>query len=295
MDTEALKLFLHLAQSLHFGKTGQACHISPSALSRQIQRMESEVGQVLFERNNRMVRLTPAGALFKRYAQTALENWRLFLEEMAFDQGALQGEITIYCSITASLSVLPDLLSRFKTAYPQIKLKIETGDAAGAIQKVAQAEADIAVAALPHRLPKTLAFKSLTKVSLVFVAPKQEWEYSKALERGIPWGKVPMILTERGLARKRVDSWFKQKNVRPNIYAKVSGNEAILSMVGLGCGLGVVPRLAIENSALQDRVTVIDVRPRLAPYDVGICIQKRNLASRLIKLFWDVESLSEAV
>ncbi len=288
MDTDALKLFLHLADTLHFGKTGQACHISPSALSRQIQRMESELGLPLFERNNRRVRLTPAGGRFKAYARTTLENWKTFLDDIALARDLLEGEITIYCSITASLSVLPDLLARFRTAYPLVKLKIVTGDAAGAVQKVVQGDADIAVAALPDRLPGSLVFKPLTQVSLVFVAPKDEWDFSKALKRSIPWDKVPMILTERGLARQRVDCWFEQKKVQPNIYAQVSGNEAILSMVGLGCGLGVVPGLAMENSALRDRVTILNVKPRLTPYDVGICVRKGNLTSRLVNAFWEV-------
>ena len=47
-----------------------------------------------------------------------------------------------------------------------------------------------------------------------------------------------MIVSEHGLARKRIDAWIKKKRIQPNIYAQVAGNEVILSMVGLGCGIG---------------------------------------------------------
>ncbi|VFS46310.1 Morphology and auto-aggregation control protein [Budvicia aquatica] len=72
MDLRDLKLFLHLAESQHFGKTAKATYVSPSTLSRQIQRMEDELGQMLFLRDNRTVQLTDAGqqlksSLKKRY------------------------------------------------------------------------------------------------------------------------------------------------------------------------------------------------------------------------------------
>jgi LysR family transcriptional regulator, positive regulator for ilvC len=287
LDHYSLKLFLHLAQSLHFGKTSRACHISPSALSRQIQRMETEVGQRLFERDNRMVRLTRAGFFFQDYAKGVLEKWQILKDDLVQDQGTLKGEISIYCSVTASLSILPDLLSIFRASYPQVHIRLQTGDAGLAIKKVVEGEADIAVAALPAKLPKVLAFKILTQVSLAFIAPKTPGEFAKMLKGKIPWDKIPMILSEHGLARKKIDAWFKQKKIQPNIYAQVSGNEAILAMVSLGCGIGVVPGLAIENSPLKDRITILNTKPKLAPYDVGICIQKRKLTSRLVRAFWE--------
>ncbi len=58
MDFHALKLFLHLSSSLHFGKTAASCHISPSALSRTIQRIENELGQTLLFRDQRSVSLS---------------------------------------------------------------------------------------------------------------------------------------------------------------------------------------------------------------------------------------------
>ena len=64
MDARLLKQFVNLADSLHFGRASEASHVSPSALSRAIQRLENEVGAILFARNNRSVSLTHAGSLF---------------------------------------------------------------------------------------------------------------------------------------------------------------------------------------------------------------------------------------
>jgi Mn-dependent DtxR family transcriptional regulator len=69
MDYDTLRLFLHLSRTLHFLRTSRACHVSPSALSRAVQRLERETGWPLFERDRRSVRLTPEGARFAAHAR----------------------------------------------------------------------------------------------------------------------------------------------------------------------------------------------------------------------------------
>ena len=78
-----------------------------------------------------------------------------------------------------------------------------------------------------------------------------------------------MILAEQALSRRRVDAWFRKKGLRPRIYAEVAGHEAILSMVRLGCGVGVVPALVLETSSFRDQIRVLQVTPALTPYRVG--------------------------
>ena len=73
--------------------------------------------------------------------------------------------------------------------------------------------------------------------------------------------------------------------IQPNIYAQVSGHEAILSTVSPGCGIGVVPKLVFDKSPLKKNVRILDVEPEISLYAVGICIQKRKLKSRLVRAF----------
>ncbi|MCI5223533.1 MAG: LysR family transcriptional regulator, partial [Candidatus Electrothrix sp. AR4] len=61
MDIELLKIFRHLSASLHFGRTSRAYNISPSGMTRTVQRLEAELGEQLFIRDNRSVSLTRAG------------------------------------------------------------------------------------------------------------------------------------------------------------------------------------------------------------------------------------------
>ena len=58
-------------------------------------------------------------------------------------------------------------------------------------------------------------------------------------------------------------------------------------MVGLGCGVGVVPELVLEKSPLRDRVRISPITPELAPFIIGACTHQRYLANAVIQAFWD--------
>jgi len=253
MDLRNLELFLHLADSLHFGKSADAMAVSPSTLSRAIQRLEQETGCVLFERDNRSVRLTPAGEKLREFGGSLLQEWRRLKQELRRSDEPLQGRLRVFCSVTASYFLLPEVLERFRRRYPQLEIKLETGDPALAVDKILADEADLAIAARPDALSSKLEFASLQQVPLVFIAP-----------RAAP-----------------------QSGIAPNIYAEVAGNEGIVAMVALGFGVGLVPAAVIDHSPMGDKVRIVEPKPALKPFDVGIAVLKKRLEEPLIRAFWD--------
>ena len=287
MDIKNLKLFLSLSDSLHFGRASEACHISPSALSRSIKQLEDSLGVSLFERDNRTVSLTHEGKVFQEYAREALIQWDVVRNDLLAEAQELHGEISVFCSVTASYSFLYDILSDFRQQHPKIAIKLHTGDAEGAIARIMSGNEDITIAAKPDSLASTLAFKPIAASPLVFIAPLQDASLDPLLaEPAVQWQNVPMILSEEGVARKRADQWFKDNRINPLIYAQVAGNEAIVSMVSLGFGVGVVPKIVLDNSPLADRVRILQNAPALKAYEVGLFALKKKLQSPIISAFW---------
>lgn len=249
---------------------------------------------MLFERDNRRVELTAAGQHFREYADGAINQWLAVKASLAKHDKQLSGEISLFCSVTASYSFLHDLLSRFREQHPDIEIKLHTGDTAIAISRIAGEQEDIGIAAIPPRLPVNLVVQEITRTPLVFIRPcdgRHAWS-GAAPDDMLDWQSVPLILSEAGLARQRVDQWFREQKITPTIYAQVAGNEAIVSMVSLGFGVGLVPRLVVENSLLQDRIAIVDPAPVLAPFSIGICTLKRKLSNPLIQAFWSLASKS---
>ncbi|MBE8172080.1 LysR family transcriptional regulator, partial [Leptospira borgpetersenii serovar Ballum] len=95
-------MFLHLAESRHFGRSARAMHVSPSTLSRQIQRLEEDLGQPLFIRDNRAVTLTEAGDALRQFAQQTLLQHQQFVHAIAHEEPTLSGKHPLFCSVTAA-------------------------------------------------------------------------------------------------------------------------------------------------------------------------------------------------
>ncbi len=289
MDIKSLKMFVHLAKTLHFGKTAEANHVSTSTLSRIIQRLEEEVGCTLLHRDNRSVSLTDAGLQLQQYAVQQIEQWQLLQLSLNQKQVELHGKLHIYCSVTAAYSHLPPLLERFRQQHPVVEIVLTTGDAADAYEQVQQQAVDIAIAVKPENISRMFHFYHLASVPLSVIAPTMACQVSQQLQQeAIPWPQLPIILPEHGAARKRFEYWYRKKQQgKPNIYATVSGHEALVSMVALGCGIGIAPKVVVENSPVKDRVQYLKDIGNIEPFDLGICCLNQSKEQTLVKAFFD--------
>ncbi|RZK41833.1 MAG: LysR family transcriptional regulator [Pedobacter sp.] len=124
MDLQQIKYFLALAKELHFWNTASKMNITQSALSRQIQSLETSLNVQLFERNKRNVKLTSAGSFLR-------EKWEVELSEIEFiHQFARQihlgesGTIKVSHPDSISASLMPEILGRIAKSFPKLQLQL---------------------------------------------------------------------------------------------------------------------------------------------------------------------------
>ncbi len=290
MDHRQLRYFLALAETLHFGRASERCHISAPTLSRNIKQLEETLGMALFERDNRSVKLTRVGVAFIDYANATLANWQRFKQGIENDANVLTGEVSIYCSVTASYSFLYQLLERLRSEHSGIEIKLHTGDPAQAIDRVLDGHEQVAIAAKPEKLPAQLAFTSIGFSPLVFIAPKIPCEVSECLAQSetIPWQSLPFIVPEQGLNRKHLEDWWRKQGVHARIYAQVTGHEAMVSMVSLGLGVALVPRIVLDTSPLADKVRILPVADSPPPFEIGLAVLRKALHDPVINAIWQL-------
>lgn len=292
MDLKSQQAFLCLADTLHFARAASRLHISPPTLSRRIRQLEDELGVTLLIRDQRGVELTPAGMAFHAYAQKSVVQWEEFQEAIQPGNAELFGELSLFCSVTASYRLLDSLLPRFRQRHPKIEIRMHTGDQAESIDRVLSSREDLAIAANPvldgdERLPERLEFLSITSTELVFVAPRQKTAFSSQLQnplQALP--ELPFIFPETGVTRRAIEQWFLQQRIKPSVYSEVAGHEAIVAMVALGMGVAVVPELVLANSPVMNQVRRLPLDKGLKPLDVGLCCLSRRLSNPLLGAFW---------
>ena len=132
-----------------------------------------------------------------------------------------------------------------------------------------------------------LKFLPLKKTALVFIGPKG-LEGVPMVKGGLDLDAATLVLPGAGLSRRRLDAHLKKQSIRPHATTEVSGNEAMIAMVRLGCGVGLVPELVLEKSPFRDEVEMIKDAPELAPYEVGLCSTQKSLARPAVAALWEM-------
>ena len=267
MDFFELEAFVALARHLHFAKAAGAINTSPSALSRIVGRLEEEAQARLFDRDTRRVALTPAGRTFLAFAEDALHRRDQLRHRLDSLDGRLRGTLRVYASVTACYTILPPLVEALAMEHPEVRLSVETGDPADAETVLREGRVDLALAALPEGGFPGMDCFSVRRSPLVFAA------LAGVVKGAQPdWTQVPLILPRRGLARERFDRWTRQRDLKVHVAAETAGNEAILALARLGQGLGLVPRIVLDNSPFSEGLEVWTPEPGLGDYDIGFVL-----------------------
>ncbi len=269
MNFYELEAFLELSKTLHFARSAEKLNVSPSALSRIITRLEEETGTLFFERDNRSVTLTKNGAAFADFARTCIEKRDDLHATLSQKHTSVAGTLHVFASVTACYSVMPPFIKRLNERYPDIHLSIETGDPALAPASIKSGRAELAVAAIPEHGFVGFDTVPVLRTPLVFAA-STGGRYAEV--SGSPQdivSSVPLILPKAGLARERFNLWVESRNVHPVIAAETEGNEAIMALVQLGLGIGLVPQIVLTNGPYINGFTCHTAGNALGYYEVG--------------------------
>ena len=135
-----------------------------------------------------------------------------------------------------------------------------------------------------------MEFYKIDDISLSLIAPRVACLATQLLqEEPINWQQMPFILPLDGMARQRIEQWLRSKHIKhPKIYATVAGHEGIVPMVALGFGLAMLPDVVIDNNPMSKDVSRLNLDNPVDAFDLGVCVQKRNLANPLIRAFWEM-------
>ncbi|KGE72236.1 HTH-type transcriptional activator IlvY [Spirochaeta lutea] len=299
MDIHELQCFLILAETLNFSRAAGISNITPSALSRIIKRLEESLGTELFVRSKRSVRITESGRRFIDVAHGIVQQVEEVRAEFGRIGTELHGDLKIFATVTACHALLPKLLGPFREQNPGVEVIVHTGDAAMGIDAVLQGQADVSIVLQPETPVKRVRFHPLSHTPLGFIAPRLEeklppgiqellglhsnaWDY-----REFPWDSIPMILPEKGLVREIIDRYFSQRGIQPRIVSQVSGNEAIVALVNLGLGIGLVPSMVVQNSPLAHSIRFLPALTEIPPLPISMAVLETRQKHPVVRAFLD--------
>lgn len=137
------------------------------------------------------------------------------------------------------------------------------------------------MAALPDRVPAGLLARPLTRTPLVLIqagpAPAGTWA---------PADGEPFVFPRHGLVRTAADQWFRGLGVVPHVAAEADGHEALPTLVSLGYGTGVIPRLVLRHSSVRSGLREVPVASGPGELSIGVCVRRADLRRPPVAAAW---------
>ena len=245
MEMHQLRYFAKTADLGNVTRAAEACHVSQPSLSQQIAKLERELGQPLFERLGRGVRLTEAGKLFKKYTDQILSLTEDARTRVTDDPDS--GRIVLGAIPTIAPYFLPGLLTRFAKVCPKARIEVVEETTASLVRLMNEGEVDIAVLALPVQ-SEHIVTKKLFSEDLYAVLPNGHRLAEKPRLAVRDLQDEPFVLlNEAHCLTGTAMSFCARHAVAPVVAAKGHQLLTVLELVRLGQGVSLVPKMAVPK------------------------------------------------
>jgi DNA-binding transcriptional LysR family regulator len=265
-DLSRLRVLHAVAGHGSLAAAAQALHLTPSAVSQQMAKLEREAGCVLAERQGRRLRLTDEGRVLAGHAEQILAAVAAASADLDERRGRVLGAVTIGAFPTAARGLLPAVLRSCASRYPDLRLRLLEVEPYQAMARVASGDLDLAVAQdwmnLPTAVPERLRS---TDIGLDYA--------DIALPAGHPLAgrdsiALPDLATEPWIASTPhticydwLTTTFRRAGHEPLIAHQAAEFPTQLALVAAGLGVAVVPRLAADS--VPAGVVMVPVKPAL--------------------------------
>jgi LysR family cyn operon transcriptional activator len=263
MELRQLRSFLAVADLRHFRRAAERLHVSQPALSRQIQQLERELGTPLFQRPPGPVVLTEAGRELQARARRALDE--LETARTAIGQaagGGTRGHLALACFDSASTYLVPELLTRLVTRYPQVQLSVATLGTRDALRQLREGGVDAAIVTLPVASADVYVLP-LYREQLVVTLPRVHPLTAQSSIRlaTLASERLVTFLAGQNNTRRLIDDAFAEAGCTPSAVIELESVQAIKDAVRSGLGVAILGDLTLTGSA---RDSGVQARP-LAP------------------------------
>ena len=284
MEMHQLRYFVTVARSGTFSRAASECRVAQPSLSQQIQKLEYDLGERLFERTRRGAILTPAGGLFLPHALRILEAAEDGRQEIRDMNGQVRGKILLGALPTIAPYFLPEIVRVFREKYRGVELILHEEATQQLLRGVDENELDLALISDSASNPR-IRVENLFSEELLLCLPVG---HALARQRTVVAADLQLekfILMQEGHCLGAQTQRFCQtKGLRPHISCRSAQIGTVLAMVQAGLGISLIPQMACNqgpNGGVVYR-SLDGVPPRRT---VALAISRQRKSSRCVAEF----------
>ncbi len=261
MNPRQLRYFVQIAELKSFTRAASVLHIAQPALSRQMQRLESQLGVTLFKRTEAGISLTDAGNLLLERAVGLLQHFERVRDDLSAHAERPRGCLHIGLPPSMFDLVTMPLIQEYRRRYPEVRLWITEGLSAVLHEAVLAGRVDVAVVSL-SRVASGLLAQPLVREAMHLFGPASEQGRLGGRD-SLPLEAVasfPLIGTPRQNAPYLIfETALHERGLQANTVLEADSSRVITELVASGLGWAVLPYCAIQRLIAAGRVAAVRI------------------------------------
>ncbi|MGV0814804.1 LysR substrate-binding domain-containing protein [Mycolicibacterium boenickei] len=264
MELRQLEYFVAVAEEANFTRAAERVHVAQPAVSAQIRHLERELGQQLFDRSRRTVRLTAAGEAVLPHARAALAavvDARTAVDELG---ELVRGSVTVG-TVTAHDFDMPGLLAQFHVAHPLVDITLTTDESDALVDGLHSGRLDAAIVSVGAELPAGLDAAVVTDQRVVAaVSGDHPWRRRRAVALRDLVDQPVIALPAGAGIRRQFDRACRAAGLAVRVAFEASTPHALAELAERGLGVAVLPEsVATARTALHPVPITPELRGRL--------------------------------
>jgi DNA-binding transcriptional LysR family regulator len=286
MDFTALRYFSETAHARSIRAASERLHVSPSAISRQIAKLEHEFRAPIFDRRPEGMTLTPAGKILHAKFEGMMREFSRVKSHIAALQDLQAGTVDVYCFQTAVESFVAPVLHRFHVQYPDVSFNVKVSSTDETIEALNSGVAEIGLILNPPVRDSIASTEVFRDTIVAAVAPTHPFAGRKIVSLR-ELAKFPFVLTEKSFGlRQQIDQTLDRHALEPEISCVTNSLALVKEIASIGPRCALLPRCAIQREVAAGTLSSIAVKEFAAnPWSFCVSVLKDRALSPAAKTF----------
>ncbi|WP_449576983.1 LysR family transcriptional regulator [Lelliottia nimipressuralis] len=273
-----LATFRLVIQRGSFSAAADILGLSQPAVSLQVRQLEQFLRTRLVERTGRGIKATAAGLALLEHGNRIEQVVEEAIRSVSEFSHEISGTITLGTGATACIHLLPPLLRQLREEHPLLRVGVTTGNTLEVVRAVEENRLDIGLVTLPASGRALEVMPLLDEEFVLIISQAQDEEIAQFSPQILH--ALPLIAFESGSGtRDLIDDWFNTCDLEVCPVMQLGSIEAIKRMVRAGLGYSIVPRMAVENVADREGLSVRSLNPVLHR-QLGIVMRQDKILSK---------------
>src|ERR1700726_2390189 len=275
MDFTALRYFCETANARSIRAASERLHVSPSAISRQIAKLEHELRAPIFDRRAQGMTLTPAGEILQAKFEGMMREFSRVQSHIAALRDLQAGTVDVYCFQTAIESFVAPVLHKFHAQYPDVSFNVRMSSTDEAMEALIAGAAEIGLVLNPPAREAIATLEVFRDKMVAAFSPTHPLAGRKIVSlRETPTFLLVQTSPSFGL-RQQTDRLFARHKFQPKTFCVTNSLALVKEVASIGTLCTLLPRFAVEQELSAGSLKTAAVR-EFASESLIFCICYRE-------------------